>query len=308
VRVLVTWEKNPFDSTAYDLRNKKVAELPETADIRRLEVTGNQTPYVLEKDGSQWRVNGSPADNETIDRLAIYLKNLRTTNVPAEDFSLAMPHEFALDPPQLTLKIEAINGHEAFSRTILFSPPRPGINNGPAIAYAKRADQKPVYELENLIVNELDKPPAYFADKQLVHVKSDDVAKLSFDSHGSNVTISRTKVNNEDQFAVVSPKPGPANKARLSAALFSLASLRAASIEGNLPKQLSKYGLDKPMVATLFGAGDKVLARINVGSLNKDGKQRYVNVEGSDKVALVEKGVVEDLPWTVSSALEVASK
>jgi len=308
VRVLDTWEKNPFDKSAYDLRNKKVAELPEGAEIRRLEVTGTETPYVLEKDGPQWRVNGSPADTETIERLATNLKNLRLTNVPAEDFSLAMPHEFALDPPRLTLKVDAVNGHEKFTRTILFSPIRPGINNGPAIAYAKREDQKPVYEVENLIVNDLDKSPADFADKQLVHAKSDEVAKLAFDSQGSNVTISRTKANNEDQFAVLAPKPGPANKVRLSAALFSLVNLRASAIEGDLPKQLSKYGLDKPMVATLLGQGDKVLARIKVGSLNKEGKQRYVNVEGSNKVALVEKCVVEDLPWTVSSALEVASK
>jgi hypothetical protein len=228
--------------------------------------------------------------------------------VPAEDFSLAMKGEFALDPPRLTLKVDAVNGHEAFTRTILFSPARPGVNNGPPVAYAKRADLPAVYELENLIVGDLDKTPADLADKQLVHARSDDVKKLVFESQGSKVEISRTKKGAEDEFAIVAPQPGPANKVRLAAALFSLVNLHASSIEGALPKQPGKYGLDKPMVATLVGEGDKVLARIRIGSVNKEGTRRYVTVDGSDKVALVEKAVVEDLPWSASWALEVASK
>jgi hypothetical protein len=288
VRVLDTWQKNPFDKTAYDLRNKMVAQIPSGAEITRLEVTGNKTPYTLEKEGAAWKVNGKPA------------------------FKLAMAGEFALDPPQLTVKIDAKNGQEKITRSILFSPTRAGVGQGQTIAYAKRADEPQVYELENLVVNDLDKSADDMADKQLVHVSSDGVTRLAFEGAEGKIEVSRTRKANttggfDDTFAVVSPKPGPANKVKLSAALFALTNLRATTFEA-LPKDPAKVGLNKPMIATLFGEGDKVLARVKVGGLTKDGKQRYVLVDGADKLALVEKNVVEDMPWTAASALEVASK
>jgi hypothetical protein len=308
VRVLDTWQKNPFDKTPYDLRNKKVAELRDSAEVRKLDVTGNQSPYVLEKDGAAWKVDGVPADAETAERLATTLKNLRLTSVPAEDFSLAMPGEFQLDPPKLTVKLTALDGNETVTRTIRFSPTRPGLGQGQTIAYAKRDDEKAVYELENLVVNDLDKSPAELADRQLVHASGEAVAKLMFDGPSGKVEISRTKKAGADEFAVVSPQPGPAKKVKLAGALYALTNLRATSFEGAAPKNLAAYGLDKPMTATLLGEGDKVLARLRVGAVNKAGKQRYVLVDGVDKLALVEKATVEDLPWTAAAALEVASK
>jgi hypothetical protein len=307
VRVLDTWQKNPFDKTPYDLRNKKVAELRDSAEIRKLEVTGNKS-YVLEKDGPGWKVNGAPADADAAEHLATTLKNLRLTAVPAEDFSLAMPGEFQLDPPKLTVKLTAVDGNETVTRTILFSPTRPGLGQGQTIAYAKRADEKPVYELENLVVNDLDKSPAELADRQLVHASGDAVAKLVFDGPSGKVEVARTKKAGSDEFAVVSPRPGPANKVKLSGALFALTNLRATWFDGPAPKNLAPYGLDKPMTATLLGEGDKPLARVRVGAVEKSGKHRYVLVDGVDKLALVEKATVEDLPWTAAAALEVASK
>src|SRR5205807_2487115 len=62
VRVIDGYQKNAFDKTAFDLRDKKVAHLDDSAEVRRIEVTGVKAPYTLEKDGTTWKVNGAPAD------------------------------------------------------------------------------------------------------------------------------------------------------------------------------------------------------------------------------------------------------
>src|SRR5204862_8097652 len=95
----------------------------------------------------------------------------------------------------------------------------------------------------------------------------------------------------------------PAKKGKMSSASYSLTSRRAAAFDGPIPGDLSKYGLDKPKTASLYGEGDKLLARVRVGA-EKDGK-RYVLVDGTDKLARVEKGTVDEWPWALSDALEV---
>ena len=77
---------------------------------------------------------------------------------------------------------------------------------------------------------------------------------------------------------------------------------RAASFEGPRPRDLAKYGLDKPKIATLLGEGGKTLARVRIGA-EKDGK-RWVLADGIDKLARVEKSTVDDWPWTANDALE----
>ena len=53
---------------------------------------------------------------------------------------------------------------------------------------------------------------------------------------------------------------------------------------------------------TLLGDGDKVLARVRLGS-EKDGK-RYALADGFEKLVRVEKSTVDDWPWTAADALD----
>jgi hypothetical protein len=106
----------------------------------------------------------------------------------------------------------------------------------------------------------------------------------------------------EETFAVTAPTAGAAKKWKISSALYGITSLRAASFEGPAPKDLAKYGLDKPKTAILLGDGGKVLAKVRIGA-EKDGK-RWVLADGIDKLARVEKATVDDWPWTAADALE----
>ena len=100
----------------------------------------------------------------------------------------------------------------------------------------------------------------------------------------------------------------PVSQWKISSALYGITGLRAAKFEGKVPpaSELKKYGLDQPKTATLLGEGGKILARVRLGAETKDLK-RYALVDGFDRLALVEKGTVDDWPWTLTDALDAPS-
>ncbi len=305
VRVIDSWQKSNLDKSAFDLRDKKVAHLPDAAEIRRVEVTAVKTPYTLEKDGTTWKVNGAAGDGGAADRVVNAVKGLRATAIAAENATKLS--DYGLDKPKAVAKLTG-NGKDSYTRTVLV-----GQAKGGAVAmktFAKRDHSLVVYEVDKQILTDLDKQPFDLANKDLVHVQRDDIRKAVFESPAGKVEVTRTKNPPPDggfadeTFAVVAPQQGPAKKWKISSALYSVAGLRASSFEGPVPaqKDLAKYGLDKPKTVTLLGDGDKVLARVRIGA-EKDGK-RYAVADGFGKLVRVEKGTVDDLPWNVSDALE----
>ena len=289
VRIVDGYNKNTFDKSLLDLRNKKVAHLDDSAEVKRVEVSGVKNPYVLEKDGANWKVGGAPADSAAADRVVSAVKQLRGTSVSTENGSI--------DKPKVTVKLSVTAGKDTFTRTVL-------IAQKDAKTYARRDDSPVVWEVDASVLKDLEKEPFDLQDKTLVHAERDQIRKFVFESPSGRLEVTRTKLTPPDggfpdeKYEVVGH--GPAKKWKMSSASYSMTSLRAAAFDGPVPKDLKKYGFDK--TATLLGENDKVLARIRVGA-EKDGK-RYVLVDGVDKVARVEKGTVDDWPWNLADALE----
>ena len=288
VRVIDGYQKSSFDKGAFDLRDKRVTRGDE---VKKLEVAGVKAPYVLEKDGSNWKYNGAAADGANADRVVNAVKSLRATGVAAE--SARELKQFGLDKPKITARLD---GKPVF------------IGVAGAKTYAKRDDSPVVYEVDGAIVKDLDKQPFELQDKSLVHADREAVRKVVFDSPAGKVEVTRAKTQPPDGgyadevFEVISPQKGPAKKWRISSALYSITGLKAAAFEGPVPKDLAKYGLDKPRTVSLFGEGDKLLARVRIGA-EKDNK-RYALADGVDKLARVEKVTVDEWPWTPAEALE----
>ena len=301
IRIVEGSAKNGFDKPVFELRNKKVAHLDDSAEVKRIEVSGIKTPYLLEKEGTSWKLGGGLADGAAAEKVGAAVKQLRATAIADEKGQLA---RYGLDKPKAVAKLSVGAGKEAFTRTVLI-----GQAKGGAVTlktYAKRDDSPVVYEVDAAILKDLDKEPFDLQDKQLVRATRDDIRKFVFESAAGKVEVTRTKLAPPDggfpdeQYAV--PGHGPAKKWKMSSASYSITSLRAAAFAGPVPKDLAKYRFDK--TATILGEGDKPLARVRVGA-EKDGK-RYLLVDGIDKLALVEKGTVDDWPWILADALEPA--
>ena len=306
VRVIDAWQKPSLEKTAFDLRDKKVAHLDDSAEVKRVEVSGVKSPYTLEKEGTAWKVNGGAADASAAERVASAVKSLRATAVAAE--SAASLKEYGLDKPAATVKLSVAAGKDTYTRVLLLGQAKSGAVT--VKTYARRDDSPVVYEVDKQILADVQKEPFDLQNKELVKLDREAVRKAVFETPAGKVEIKRVKNAAPDGgfadevFTVVAPKEGPAKKWKISSALYAIASLRAAAFEGPVPaaKDLAKYGLDKPKTATVLGEGDKVLARIRVGA-EKDGK-RYALADGFDKLVRVEKATVDDWPWTAADALE----
>lgn len=310
IRIVDGYVKGSLDKGLFDLRNKKVARLDDGAQVQRVEVSGEvKAPYTLVKDGAGWKLGGgAPADASTAERVVSAVRQLRATAVAAEKADL--PAQYGLDLPRAVVRLAVGSGKDGFTRTVSIGQPAPGRGTVAVKTYARSDDSPVVFVVDNGIVKDLDKDAFDLRDKALVHVDREAVRKIVFDGPEGKVEIGREKPPPpdggfaEEEFTVLSPKAGPAKKWKISSALYSITGLHAAAFDGPVPKDLAKYGLDKPRTVTLLGDKDKLLARVRFGA-EKDGK-RYALSDGVAELAQVDKSTVDDLPWTSTDA--VASK
>jgi hypothetical protein len=304
IRIIDGYSKSSFDKPLFDLRNKKVAHLEDSAEVKRVEVSGVKTPYLLEKDGANWKLGAGPADSAAADRVVSAVKQLRATAIAAEKADKLAT--YGLDKPKATAKLSIGAGKDTYTRTVLVGQAKGGAVTQKT--YAKRDDSPVVYEVDAQILKDLEKDLFDLQDKTLVHADREAIRKFIFEGAEGKIEVARSKPalpdggSADEQYAVVKPSQGPAKKWKMSSASYSITSLKAAAFDGPVPKDLAKVGLDKPKTVTLLGDGDKVLARVRVGA-EKDGK-RYVLADGVDKLARVEKGTVDDWPWTLADVLE----
>jgi len=164
--------------------------------------------------------------------------------------------------------------------------------------------------VDGQILKDLQKEPFDLQDKSLVHADREAVRKIVFEEPpAAKIVVGRKKEQAPDAgfadetFTVLEPKEAPAKKWKVSSALYSIIGLRAAAFGGKLDaKTEPKLGLSRTV--TLLGDGDKVLARVRVGAETKDGKRRYLTVDGEERIAEVEKVSIDDLPKTLGDVVE----
>jgi len=312
VRIADGWTKSAFEKQLLDLRDKRVLHLDDTAEVRRLEVAGTAPAYGLEKDGALWKMlapQKEAADASTADRVATALKSLRATGIAAESAAGAALKQYGLSPAKITvqLTVAAPGGKDTYQRTLLVGQPAPQKGSVAVKTYAKRDDAPTVFEVDQQIVKDLKKELFELQDKALAHANREDVRKIVLEQPGSpKIVVQRTKEQPKDgafadeSFTVLEPKQGPAKKWKISSALYSLSGLRAAAFASKPDAK----AFDGARTIALLGDGDKVLAKVRIGALTKDGKRRYASSDAQPRVAEIEKATVDDLPKSLDDVLE----
>jgi hypothetical protein len=310
VRIAEGWAKAPFERQLLDLRDKRVLHLDDTAEVRRVEVTGTAPAYTLEKDGAAWKMlapQKETADTLAADRIATALKSLRATGIEAESADGAALKQYGLSPAKVTVQVAVAAGKDTYRRTLLLGQPAPQKGTVAVKAYAKRDDSPTVFEVDQQILKDLSKDVLELQDKALVQGNREDVRKIVLEQPGSpKIVVERKKEQPKDggfadeTFTVLEPKQGPAKKWKASSALYSITGLRAVAFAAKPDAK----AFDQARTVTLLGDGDKVLAKVRIGALTKDGNRRYASSEGHARIAEVDKATVEDLPKSVDDLLE----
>jgi hypothetical protein len=315
IRAVASSEKAPFEKGLFDLRDKRVAHLDATADVRRIEVTGTKSPYTLVKDGAGWTLaGGGKADAAAAEGVVNALRSLRATSVAAEGAEGSRLRDLGLSPAKVAAKltVAAPSGKDTYTRTVLLGQPAKA-KGSVAVKTTARRDQGPtVFEVDGQILKDLDKTAFELQDKTVLSIDREKVRRIEIAAPGAPVlSIARRKDAPpdggiaEETFELLAPQKGPAKTWKLSNLLYSLAGLRAASVGEPAPrdaKAKARLGLDKPRTVALFGDGDKLLARLLVG--RSSDRRVWVQVEGASRAVEVDKGPLDELPAAASDVVE----
>jgi Domain of unknown function (DUF4340) len=319
IRVIAGYDKASFEKNLFDLRDKRLARLDAAAEVRKLEVSGTPVAYAAEKDSAGWKLLAptGPADPQAIDGAVNAIRALRATDIAAESADPSQLKSYGLEPAKVAVKltVAAPGAKDASVQTVLLGQPKPKEGSVAVKTYALRSGSHTVFAVDGKIVKDLSLTSFDLQDKSVSPFDREQVKRIDFATPGAPLlSIARKKGaapdagSTEEDFEVTAPQKGPAKKWKVSGALASLSGLRASAFGGAVPKDaagLGRLGLGKPRTVTVFGEGDKVLARIEVGGeVGKDKKRRWVHAMGGPRVVEVEKGPIDDLPWTAADVIE----
>ncbi len=210
----------------------------------------------LVKEGSAWKVAApfaAPADTSAVESMLTSLEKLEADEVVVEQ--AANPAEFGLDKPSRTVTA-VVEGAPA-PLAVEFGAKSP---DGTSV-YARAASGPKVYLVPSWVEGSFDKKPFDLRDRDLLHVKRDDVRSLEVGGPEGSYSLARTDAG---EWAFTKPVATRAGRWSVDGLLGTVENLRMESVAAEPATDVKAYGLDKP-------------AR-TVGLVLKDGSTRALEI------------------------------
>jgi hypothetical protein len=202
---------------------------------------GGEDIRVSKKDGS-WKVDSpfqAPADSSAVDSLLTSLEKLEADEVVVDQTSdLA---QYGLAPPSRT--VSAVVAGTPGKTSVLFGSKSP---DGSSV-YAKTPVSPKVYLVPAWVEGSFDKKPFDLRDRDLLHIKRDDVRMLEITGPGGAYTLTRTDAGD---WAFTKPLETRAGHWSVDGLLGTVENLRmdqVAAENAKDPKELKRFGLEPPV-------------------------------------------------------------
>ena len=335
VRTIAKADETPFDKGLFDLRDKRVVHIDDSASISKLEVAPEAAAlhsgaansaggfaYEIARDGTSWKL-AKPVealgDSATIDRLITSIKGLRATQVAAETSAAAALAQYGLAFPKVTVSLTVVpaGGKDSFVRKLLIGQPAPSAGSVAVHTYAKRDDSGTIYEIDSQLLRDLSKELFDLRDKTVLKFDREAVRRIEFSEKGKEtISIARHKDAPADggiadeTFELLAPKQGPAKKAKLSGNLYALANIKAAAFTDE-PFLHERAMLPAERTIVLYGENDVELARLAIfgetaAGTDKKKQRRQVQVlaPGNPRFLEIDSAALNDFPRAVADVLD----
>ncbi|HXK09116.1 MAG TPA: DUF4340 domain-containing protein [Vicinamibacteria bacterium] len=195
-------------------------------------------PIRVVKEGSAWKVTSpftAPADTSAVESMLTSLEKVEADEVVAE--RAANPAEFGLDKPSRTVTA-VVDGAKAPLK-IEFGAKSP---DGSSV-YARTASSPRVYLLASWVEGSFDKKPFDLRDRDLLHVKRDDVRSMEVAGPEGAYALARTDAG---EWAFTKPVATRAGRWSVDGLLGTIENLRMDSVAAEAATEVKAYGLDKP--------------------------------------------------------------
>lgn len=290
-----------LDKGTYDLREKELLGFDEPK-LKAIEVKTAKNAYTLERDEKKaWRVTkpvALAAEGPTLVGMLNALKNERVLSFPTD--SPEERKKLGFDAPALDAWITPESGERIHLRMTRTAEK--------GYVLREQGSDSVLAEVSPGAVAHLDKAPMELRDKTVLALDKDRVARLAFTpaGGGAEIVVQRSAADaGTDEWAVIAPRKGPAQKWKISSILWTLGSLKATGFGPESPKDWAKYGLDaKARTVTASDAAGQVLAKLWIGK-DVPGKTNTAYVRGSaNQVLEMDTSRLTDLPATVADVLD----
>jgi len=216
----------------------------------------------LVKEGAGWKVTApftSPADTSAVESMLTSLEKLEADEVVVEQApNLA---EFGLDKPSRTVTA-VVEGAPA-PLSVQFGAKSP---DGSSV-YARTGTASKVYLVPSWVEGTFDKKPFDLRDRDLLHVKRDDVRQLEVAGPEGSYALARTDAG---EWAFTKPIATRAGRWSVDGLLGTIENLRMDSVAAETATDLKPFGLDKPLRTVSLVLKDGSTRTLEIGAAAPD--------------------------------------
>lgn len=285
VFLISSYLDSTFNRTTFDLRDKAVLNL-ERDKIDALAISTPERTMRFTKAGSEWRL-GEPvdarADSTAVDGIVSRLNTLQMKSIAApEPSSLA---EYGLDKPAATVQI----GSGSSQATLLIGKP-----SGEGAVFAKDASKAMVVTIDAALLDELEKDPGDFRQKDLFDARAFNATHLEIARGGQTLAFEKTTAKNKDgqdeeKWRQVAPSTGDVDQTKLENLLSAITQARATSFVDST----AKTGLDSPaLTATVKSDEGK---RSETVKFARSGDEAYAARAGEPGAATIDASTLDNI-------------
>jgi hypothetical protein len=244
-------------------REKVTVLAVDKAKAKELSLTaaGGETIRLV-KEGSGWKVTApftSPADTSAVDSMLTSLEKLEADEVVVEQ--TANLAEFGLDKPSRTVTA-VVEGAPA-PLSVEFGAKSP---DGSSV-YARTPAATKVYLVPSWVEGTFDKKPFDLRDRDLLHVKRDDVRQLEVTGPEGSYTLARTDAG---EWAFTKPLATRAGRWSVDGLLGTIENLRMDSVAAEAATDVKPFGLDKPVRTVSLVLKDGSTRTLEIGAAAPD--------------------------------------
>ncbi len=212
------------------------------------------------KQGDGWKLVApfsAPADSSAVDSILTSLEKLQADEVVTEKTNdLA---QYGLAHPSRTVSARVEGGKAPL--VVEFGSKAP---DGSSV-YAKTPGAPKVYLVASWIEGSFDKKPFDLRDRDLLHVKREDVRQLEVGGPEGDYTLARTDAG---EWVFTKPLATRAGRWSVDGLLGTIEGLRMDSIaaESAEPKQLARFGLERPVRTVRLVLKDGATRTLEIGA------------------------------------------
>ena len=240
----------------------------------------------LKREGTGWKMTvpaAVPADASAVDSMLGSLESLEIDEVVTENAGSLT--DFGLDKPKLALEVVS-QGASAPLKLLVGGK----LADGSGV-YAKLPASNRVFSVASWATSAFEKKPFDLRDRDLLHVKRENVKTLEIAGPEGGYAIAR---GDKEEWAFTKPLVTRAGRWGVDSLLGAIENLRMESVASEDAKDLKALGLAKPTRTVTIGLLDGSSKTLEIGGAAGD-KKWNARLAGAPLVAVIPGALVDDL-------------